>query len=80
MRVHLPELTVPLPFMIAMSWDVLLPGAAVASITDALSLIGGESTVAGKQDALSCRINLPAMYDASSWKAVCGWKSKRLGT
>lgn len=51
--------TFPLFCMIAQRWDVLFPGAAVASITTASSRAGGARTCAGKHDALSWRIILP---------------------
>jgi hypothetical protein len=47
------NLTFPLFFMRALRCDVLLPGAAVASITTLSSVGGGERTSAGKQEALS---------------------------
>lgn len=51
--------TLPLFSIRALKCDVLLPGAAVASITTLSSVAGGESTIAGKQEALSCRMILP---------------------
>ena len=45
--------TLPLLRMIAHRCDVLFPGAAVASMTSARSLEGGERMCAGKQEALS---------------------------
>ena len=58
--------TFPLFCISALKCEVLFPGAAVASITTLLSVAGGASATAGKQDALSCRMILPDMYIASS--------------
>jgi hypothetical protein len=57
--------------------DVLLPGAAVASITTAS--LGGLNTTAGKQEALSCKTNFPVMYIASLVNAVLEGNKRRLG-
>ena len=51
--------TFPLLFMRALRWEVLFPGAAVASITTLVSVTGGDKTTAGKQEALSCKMTLP---------------------
>ena len=53
------NITLPLSSIKALKCDVLLPGAAVASITTLSSVAGGDSTIAGKQEALSCRMILP---------------------
>ena len=69
----------PLFRMIAQRCDVLFPGAAVASITTASSRAGGARMYAGKQDALSCKINFPDEYRGSSMKRVLGWNARRSG-
>jgi len=67
LRASLVEnLTFPLFFIRALRCDVLLPGAAVASITTLSSVAGGERTIAGKQEALSCRMIFPEAYRSSS--------------
>jgi len=73
-------LTFPLFSIRALRCDVLLPGAAVASITTLSSVAGGERTSAGKQDALSCRMIFPEVYKSSSRKVVLGGKASRFGT
>lgn len=65
--------------MSALKWDVLLPGAAVASITTLSSAEGGASTTAGKHEALSCKIIFPDLYDGSSWNVVCGGNKSKSG-
>lgn len=67
-----PVRTFPLFCIIAQRWDVLFPGAAVASITTASSRAGGARTCAGKQDALSWRMILPDRYSGSSVKRTLG--------
>jgi hypothetical protein len=52
--------TLPLPFINALRCEVLLPGAAVASITTAPSKGGGDKMKAGKHEALSWRMTRPS--------------------
>ena len=73
-------ITLPLFFIRALKCDVLLPGAAVASITTLSSVAGGESTIAGKQEALSWRMILPERYSGSLLNVVCGENKRRSGT
>lgn len=72
-------LTFPRPFMRALRSVVLLPGAAVASMTCVSSRAGGERITAGKHDALSCRMILPEASSGLSLNEIEGWKSRRLG-
>lgn len=51
--------TFPRPPISALKCEVLFPGAAVASMTTQPSLGGGERTMAGMHEALSCNIILP---------------------
>jgi hypothetical protein len=72
--------TFPLFFIRALRCEVLLPGAAVASMTTASSKAGGDKMSAGKQEALSCRMIFPEMYRGSSWKQTREWKRSKFGT
>lgn len=65
--------------MRALRWEVLFPGAAVASMATHLSCAGGDNTKAGKQEALSWRMIFPEIWAGSFWKDVWGAKRKRSG-
>lgn len=52
--------TLPLFCISAARWEVLFPGAAVASIATVPFSAGGASINAGKHDALSCNIIFPS--------------------
>lgn len=71
--------TLPILRISALRCVVLLPGAAVASITTTSLWAGGARTTAGKHEALSWRMSLPDLYAGSSWNVVCGGKRIRFG-
>ena len=66
--------------MSALRCDVLFPGAAVASIMTLPGQAGGESTIAGKHDALSCRMRRPSEYSGVSVSCVSGGNNRRFST
>jgi hypothetical protein len=66
--------------MSALRCDVLFPGAAVASMMTHPGEVGGESTIAGKHDALSCRMRRPSEYSGVSVSCVCGGNNRRFST
>ena len=63
--------------MSALRCDVLFPGAAVASMITHPGKAGGESTIAGKHDALSCRMRRPSEYSGVSVSCVSGGNNRR---
>ena len=66
--------------MSALRCDVLFPGAAVASMMTQSGEAGGESTIAGKHDALSCKMRRPSEYSGVSVSCVCGGNNRRFST
>lgn len=71
--------TLPLFCISAARWEVLLPGAAVASIVTVDFSAGGARMNAGKHEALSCSIILPSRYRGSSTNWESGGNSRRSG-
>lgn len=57
--------------------EVLFPGAAVASITCISAPVGGESTNAGKHEALSWSMTFPVENSSSSWSCISGGNASK---
>ena len=66
--------------MSALRWEVLFPGAAVASMITLSGCAGGASTTAGKHDALSWRMRRPSEYSGVSVSGDCGGNNRRFST
>lgn len=72
--------TLPWLSISALRWEVLFPGAAVASIITLFGCASGASTTAGKHDALSWRMRRPSEYSGISVRRDCGGNNRRFST